>query len=337
MGKTSQDMLAWSLRQVHPQSCSTANIRMLAKAHSKFIPRVPLMEVWEYVFGLDGKDPPPAFTEWEPYVQWLSMRAGLCGHRGQTLIFKPNWPVMGVYDFQRSRGHWFLVMKCKKKWAELPLNDPMGTAELRIVNNFSERRASVVCRNFPGMQRPCSEFLLAQGRPMPDDVCALEDAAGQRRFGIFSMTPGALQDGGGSHLGGASQSMAPLTDGVRCMSADTSSVTVEETSTIGGSPAPSIRQDDLATLPAMSLATRMDSTVAASLETPDMIDRLAPPIPLSLASSVGSDAGAADPAEAPAADSTEVPEAPAEEPAEEVERIGGMATPGDETIDSSGA
>ena len=52
-GTTKVTVLRQAITDVEPIVCSSAKLRVLAKKHARDLPLAPVLEIWEFLFGLD--------------------------------------------------------------------------------------------------------------------------------------------------------------------------------------------------------------------------------------------------------------------------------------------
>ena len=135
-------VLRQAISDVEPTICSHANLRVLAKKHAKEPPLAPVLEIWEFLFGLDPDVAPPPFHDYTEFLDFLKDRKDACGDRAMLLRLPMNWSDFGVY------GHDIVDQTIKVSHCVLGLDVhfpiPSGApADLKVFisSNFSERRA----------------------------------------------------------------------------------------------------------------------------------------------------------------------------------------------------
>jgi hypothetical protein len=206
-GTTKVAVLRQAIADVEPIICSTANLRVLAKKHARDLPLTPVLEIWEFLFGLDPCHAPPAFEDYAEFLDFLQGRKYACGDRANSLCLPPNWLECCVYSHEIVNqtikvSHCFLGSVVQ---FQIPSGAP-SNLEVSISWNFSERRAVLHDSSWSIVNEVCYAFF--SKRPQQNE------APKKRRV---TVTPSPLKGeaeadgvglGGGKHVSPGASSLS---------------------------------------------------------------------------------------------------------------------------------
>eukprot|EP00975_Prorocentrum_lima_P041091 8632513-Prorocentrum_lima.AAC.1 len=80
----------------------------MAKKHAKEVDKDKLLEVFEFVTGLDPDSSTPTYDTFEGYMQFLLRMSDKMGRRAQSLCLPADWSLVGVYLVEFKDGFWHL-------------------------------------------------------------------------------------------------------------------------------------------------------------------------------------------------------------------------------------
>jgi hypothetical protein len=192
------------LTDIEPVTLSFQNLRSLAKKQAKDVPKDKILEVLEFVLGLDPGGAPPANKSYEHIKQFMMRRNDAMGRRSANLTLPADWSKVGVYVVEFKDDCWKLKNQYRDQEVTLDtLDDPEGKLQLTINHNFSEKRAVVhdaghdvvheVCFtffNFCSSEGACDETPTPKRRKVSSQLALCAGAPGTPGSTISSAASG---------------------------------------------------------------------------------------------------------------------------------------------------
>jgi hypothetical protein len=138
------------LSTLEPLSLSQGNLRSLMKKGMRECPREPLLQLLEFIVGIDPESEVGERRLLCHVVAWMKARIQVQGRVAAELEMPPDWSRDGYYSLSEKAGQLFLEKKNVGKVLAEGLLD--GTPKLRdytIDMNFSEHRAKIRNKTSP--------------------------------------------------------------------------------------------------------------------------------------------------------------------------------------------
>lgn len=157
---SSVESLSAILSDCEPCSLSSSNLRGLGKKHSKFPPKSMVLQLWEFVFGIDSNSKVPTMERYLDLHRWLMQKNETNGRRAVSINLPPEWSQDGHYLVKHEGRSWWLGSRFTDNWVQLDqANDPEGMLELTIDMSWNEHRATVRDSTCANIQEVCRSFL----------------------------------------------------------------------------------------------------------------------------------------------------------------------------------
>ena len=129
---------------VDPVAMSEANVRKLGKKHAKEPPKPPLLEHFEFYFGLDVNGTTGEYENEYELTKFLTERYEQHGERAALTPMPIDFGASGAWSVKQVEGLWRLFRNLTDSSVIITgVDDPHGKRRLYVEQNFSDSKATI--------------------------------------------------------------------------------------------------------------------------------------------------------------------------------------------------